>query len=588
MNSTILETPKPRNDHESESPTLLLKQITGEAVSGRKNSKKWPESLLKREVMGKVRDASEHGHSNSLSGIKLEDKHMADAGNHEPSGSNPQPRVKTEDEDVINPAIAKRLEEDVVDLEDEEVVDSDRGSEYVETSVPLSLKSRVHQKEEPEGSGDASVLEEPEMSSPPGIGVRPAEEHKASHSLLSAARVQPERTPEASDRSPCPQVVSDSSQQTDDDLEHAPVRKRAKIATISHEALIEESQDSLQGEVSVKRRLPAPNGRPVSIDHTSSTLPATSNDTKLGSISVDQFNQKCPSPLVRSKRISTTTDSDLRPHPTNRPLLQSSFNSGGPNLHGKNTVSASPSNSIEPSSSMRSTRSAARDEHSSLSLTDVGIRVCFASSSSAGDSKPFLKFLSSKGVKKVNSVNDCTVLCVGKELKKTGKVILAVLLGKNIITDSWIANSVKANVLLDIESYMARDPKKEADWGISLDEAIDRGKQGLKVLQDYTILFTPSAKKELGKSGFDELKEIVKWAGAKGVSSTLPKKGPETTSTIVVATHDNTEMAELQKLGWKAYAKDIISLSILRGKLDLESDEFLVKEEKKESRKRKR
>lgn len=108
------------------------------------------------------------------------------------------------------------------------------------------------------------------------------------------------------------------------------------------------------------------------------------------------------------------------------------------------------------------------------------------------------------------------------------------------------------------------------------------------MLQDYTILFTPSAKKELGKSGFDELKEIAKCAGAKGVSSTLPKKGPETTSTIVVATHDNTEMAELQKLGWKAYAKDIISLSILRGKLDLESDEFLVKEEKKESRKRKR
>ena len=154
---------------------------------------------------------------------------------------------------------------------------------------------------------------------------------------------------------------------------------------------------------------------------------------------------------------------------------------------------------------------------------------------------------------------------------------------------------------LDIPSYlgntdsgitiqMPRDPKTEGDWGISLDQAIYRGKEGLKVLQNQTILFTPSAKKELGKNGLDELKEIVKTAGAKDVSSALPKTTPEETSssTIVVAKEGSTEAAELQKLGWRVHVKDIISLSILRGKLDLESDEFLIKGQKEESKKRKR
>lgn len=137
---------------------------------------------------------------------------------------------------------------------------------------------------------------------------------------------------------------------------------------------------------------------------------------------------------------------------------------------------------------------------------------------------------------------------------------------------------------------MARDAKKEAEWGISLDKAIYRGKQGLRVFQDHTILFTPSLK--LGKNGFDELKEVVKCAGAKSIASVLPKKSPEETergsSIIVVAMQNTTEVAALQKLGWRAYLKDIISLSILRGKLDLESDEFLIEEQVKESRKRKR
>lgn len=419
------------------------------------------------------------------------------------------------------------------------------------------------------------------------IAARPMEQSVMDLEDTEMAGVDLGREPEPSGRSPILPAVSDSLPQLEDDI-NGPVRKKAKTAAVSHKA-------SMEGDevTTVKIGLPAPTDRPVSTGEVSSTFTTPSINTDSRSRSVNQPRQRSPTTSTGPKHLSPSIDSVSRPHPANEPPSDPSINSIGPKprtpLSDWNTFSASPSKSVEPNSSMRSTRSSARDEHNGSSSMHAGTRILFASSSSAGDSKPFLKFLSNKGVKKVQSVHDCTVLCVGKELKKTSKLILAVLLGKDIITDSWVTESVKGNDLLSVVPYMARDAEKEAEWGISLDEAIFRGKQGLKILQEQTIIFTPSSKKELGKSGFDELKEIVKYAGAKSVSSALPKKSPEgTPSTIVIATHDNTEIAELQKLGWRAYVKDIISLSVLRGNLDLESDEFLIQEQKKESRKRKR
>ncbi|KAF6230162.1 hypothetical protein HO133_004501 [Letharia lupina] len=596
----VIETPMPRREHESDKFTPILEQITGQAVSGRKDSKKWPGSPLKREVMRTVRDASENGHSSSQPSIKKEDEHMADAAINEPDPSISQPHVKTEDQPYFDANAARPLDQGVVDLEDAKIASVDLKSEHLENLEPLlSLKSRVH----PEGGSNRSpILEESKPISSPVVRVRPAGETRASsHSPLlagskslssSVARVQPERRPEALARSSILQAALDSSPQLDDNLDDTRARKKTKTATVSREALVDESQDSLQNEViSVKRGVPASTDRPVSADQASSTVLTPSINTGPLSHSANQPKQRPLTPSTGLKHFSPPIDSDSLPHPANQPPSESSFNPTGPNprtpFSDNNTASASPSNSVEPSSSMRSTRSTARDELNISSSTDAGARICFASSSSAGDSKPFLRFLSQKGVKKVQSVHDCTLLCVGKELKKTSKVILAVLLGKDIITDRWVTDSVKGNDLLSVVPYLARDPEKEADWGISLDEAIYRGKQGLRVLQDQTVLFTPSARKELGKNGFDELKEIVKCAGARSVSSALIKKSPEQ-NTIVVATHDNTEVAELQRLGWRAYVKDIISLSVLRGKLDLQSDEFLIKEQKKEHGKRKR
>ena len=582
--STVMETPMPLKDHSSEVSTPILERITGHAISGRSDSREWPESPLKREVMRTVRDVSHLGYSKLQPELKKEDRNMADAAINEPSHSYPQPEISV-GHDTTDATFAKPLEERVVDLEDPKTAGIDLGSDFPEKSDSLPLKSPIHQETEPEGPGDLCILEESERLSPSRVQVRREEEPRmSSHSpILAGLKCLPSPIEQVQSKKRC-QNSDQSSTQGEDDPDDAPVRKKAKIGTVLHETVNEESQDSRQDEVVF-----------VQENQASSTFAKPSIDTGAHSNTLDQSTQGSLTPSAGSKHISPTASSDPRPHPTDRPHFESSFSSAKSKpqtpVSGRNTISASPSKSVEPNSSMRSTRSTAREGPNNSSLTDAGIRIVFASSSIAGDSKSFTKFLSSKGVKKVTSVHDCTVLCVGKELKKTSKVILAVLLGKDIVTDSWVTDSAKGNDLLSIVPYLARDPKTEADWGISLEQAIYRGKKGLKVLQDYIIHLTPSAKKELGKNGFDEVKEIVKCAGAKSVSSTLPKKSPEEApSTIVVATPDGKEVADLHRLGWRVYVKDIISLSVLRGKLDLESDEFLIKEKKqdKESKKRKR
>ena len=250
----------------------------------------------------------------------------------------------------------------------------------------------------------------------------------------------------------------------------------------------------------------------------------------------------------------------------------------------------SPGPSIEPTSSMRSTRSAIREDLSQLNVKDDSIRILFSSSTAVGDSRAVMKFLSQQGIVKVQSVSECTFLCVGKgELKKTSKLIMAVMLGKEVITDDWVTESARCNKLQSIEKYLAQDPEREDEWGFNIREAVERGRKGLKILQDWTVIFTTSAKKEVGKSGFLDLKEIATYAGAKSVSTTLPKKPPEELLlTLVIGSVEDLDSPALEK--WRCYTRDIIGLSVLRGRLEIGSGEFLIQkpEQERPSKKRKR
>ena len=241
-----------------------------------------------------------------------------------------------------------------------------------------------------------------------------------------------------------------------------------------------------------------------------------------------------------------------------------------------NSFHASPSNSTEPASASRSTRSAVHHEISSQSMKKDGTRILFASSAYVSESKAFKKFLTQQGVKVVQDIKDATCLCVGKgELKKTRNLIMAVLLGADIITDDWVTESVKLKRLQDTHSYLVKDPEREAEWGFNLEEAIERGRQSIQVFKDYDIIVTTKAKRETGKSGFLDIKDILLQAGARRVGSSLPKKGSQPESLIlIIGAFEDVDTPILRER--RCFTKDIVSLSILRGKLDVDSDEFLI------------
>ena len=369
---------------------------------------------------------------------------MSVVGLEDPEMTGPDPESRYV---LATVTIAEPVGEGVVDLEHPQMTGQDPEREFAENS--LSPSPRVQQIETG-GSSSPCILEESRPLATPEVRVLPAEESRSlnNSSMLatlkrlppSVAQLQPKTRCEASDHPPPFQPVSDSSQRLDDGLDDTRVRKKAKTA-VFQKALDEESQDSLQNEViSVKREISAPIDRLVAIDQASSSAfaPFPSN-AYYRSSSPHRTKQSPFTPLVGSKRVSAANDAVSWPQPASRPASKSSVDSSGTKTPRSsiNAVSTSPIDSINPNSWMRSTRSTARDEHkSSPSMDTSPSRVFFASSSSAGDLEPVLRCLSKKGAKKVKSIRDCTVLCVGKELKKTGKLILAVLLGKDIVTDA--------------------------------------------------------------------------------------------------------------------------------------------------------
>lgn len=253
----------------------------------------------------------------------------------------------------------------------------------------------------------------------------------------------------------------------------------------------------------------------------------------------------------------------------------------------KQITKNSPVNSVRdlseppPSASARGRRSIQLREHSPLSSSMAGEprRVFFSSSTTIDRASKRLTFLERNGVTKVNSVEECDILCVAKgELKKTGSLVLAVISGKEVITDDWINTSISKGELLDPRSFLARDPVKEAEWKIDLREAIGRGKRGIKPFLNSSFFFTSAAKKDLGK-GFTDLKAIAMHAGAKSVQVSIPKKPSQIgdkSQTFIIAAQDDGELPALEEAGWRSFNKDIITLSVLRGTVDVDGNEFLI------------
>jgi hypothetical protein len=147
-------------------------------------------------------------------------------------------------------------------------------------------------------------------------------------------------------------------------------------------------------------------------------------------------------------------------------------------------------------------------------------------------------------------------------------------LGVRLVTDKWLVDSSRKKKFQDPEQYIPKAPKQEKEWGFSLREVWGKPHQFLK---DHTVYFTSALVKTF--QDFSEIQQLVRHAGAKKVVRSGRYAGsakPGDKVVVLGLEEDDVECAALLKGGCTVYNRDIVAASILRGSIELDSDEFKI------------
>ncbi|KAL9088608.1 MAG: hypothetical protein Q9165_006128 [Trypethelium subeluteriae] len=205
------------------------------------------------------------------------------------------------------------------------------------------------------------------------------------------------------------------------------------------------------------------------------------------------------------------------------------------------------------------------------------LKVVFSSNSMFADHVAFKNFLRKQGSTTGQHVSDKSdILCIGDgEVRKSVSLLLAVALGKQIVTDQWARQSQKAGHILDPVAFLPSDRLHEEEWKFKISEISGQPREDLFI--GKTFYFTPTLKREYGTSGFKDIEEILRACGAASVISKVAKHLPENSDTIVLVSNaDDADAAVLQKDHRPCFHKDLLSMSVLRGSLELKSSEFRI------------
>ncbi|KAJ4376216.1 hypothetical protein N0V83_001498 [Neocucurbitaria cava] len=196
-------------------------------------------------------------------------------------------------------------------------------------------------------------------------------------------------------------------------------------------------------------------------------------------------------------------------------------------------------------------------------------RVAFSHSAITGNTQA-IKFLKKhKGIVVESISDDCNILCVRQgTLTKTMKLLEAIALGIPIVTDKWLLDSAKAGHLLALREHRPSVSKQEEEWNFKLDKVWGTPQAPF---EGYTIHFTPELRKSY--ADFKEIEQVCETVGAKVAT----KKPSRDEKLVVLAKGDkDKELAKLMQEGFTCYTKDLLTNSILRGQVDLDSDEFMI------------
>ena len=154
-------------------------------------------------------------------------------------------------------------------------------------------------------------------------------------------------------------------------------------------------------------------------------------------------------------------------------------------------------------------------------------------------------------------------------LSKTMKVIQAIALGVPIVTDKWLFDSAKADGLLDLSSYKPSVAKQEKEWHFDLAKVWGVAQTPFK---SYNVYFTPALKKTY--TNFREMDRVCQIVGANVISK---RTGNSNKMIVLAKEEDDPDADKMIEEGQTCYHKDLLTTSILRGTLNLESDEFKIK-----------
>jgi hypothetical protein len=157
---------------------------------------------------------------------------------------------------------------------------------------------------------------------------------------------------------------------------------------------------------------------------------------------------------------------------------------------------------------------------------------------------------------------------------------LAVALGKQILSDDWAIQSAEGNLLLDPAQFIARDADKETEWNLPANWS--SGWPRTNLLNDNDVLITPQLKKKYGQ-GYKDIEKIIKTLGASKITSSSAGvrnfDGSPTTIVLGLAAEDNDSINITAK-GFACYDKDVLPISILRGRLSLDEHKIDFSEKK--------
>ena len=159
----------------------------------------------------------------------------------------------------------------------------------------------------------------------------------------------------------------------------------------------------------------------------------------------------------------------------------------------------------------------------------------------------------------------------GGELKRTIKLLLAIALGKPVVTDSWLVHSQKTGRLLPTQGYQPK-AKLEVGLGVDLSNTADR----TKLFEGKIFVVTPALKNVYGAM-YHEAQELAKTVGAKRMVSKAArdvKVGPD----IIVMAKDkrDADYIALEEEGIECFHKDLLTTSILKGTVDLGSEDVKI------------